>query len=72
MPKGKSLTPQEREEILRLSEQERWPTQEIAETLGVSRQTAYDHGVRGPGKEWNKVARWAAKNHERLFEELKR
>lgn len=72
MPRGKPLPQEIRDRILHLSSVEGWPTAEISATLGVSRQSAYDYGARGAGKEWNKVARWAIKNHRRLWEELQR
>lgn len=68
-----SLTPETVREIRRLSDEEGWPPGEIANHFGVSYDTIYAHLGKTPhGREWNKVARWAAKNHRALWEELKR
>lgn len=49
------------------------PPGEIAATVGVSYWTVNEHiGPTESGREWNKVARWAAKHHRALWEELQR
>lgn len=59
-------------EIKRLHEVEEWPPGEIAATLGLSYAGVYSHtGATKTGAEWNKVARWAASKHRKLWEELR-
>lgn len=68
-----SLPPEVIAEIHRRLEEDEWPPGEISATLGLNPSTVYGHlGATETGKQWNKVARWAAKNHQALWEELKR
>lgn len=51
---------------------EGWPVAEIAETLGVARTTVARHAPELKGsRDWNRIARWASKNHPKLWEELR-
>lgn len=67
-----TLTQEVRDEIRRLSVEEEWPPEEIANTLAVSYSTAYLWGVRGPGEEWSTVAHILAIKYPRLWRELRR
>lgn len=60
-------------EIHRLHDEEEWPPGEICATLGLDTKTVWRYlGSTETGRQWNAVARWAAKNHQQLWEELKR
>ena len=68
-----SLEPEVIAEIHRRLNEDEWPPGEISATLGINPSTVLAHtGPTKTGPEWNKVARWAAKNHQALWEELKR
>lgn len=68
---GEPATPEQMAEIRRLSEEEGWPPEEIAETLGVSYNAAIDYSIRGPGKEWSAIAARCAIKYRSLWDELR-
>ena len=65
-----NLSQEEIARIRHLSNVEEWPPGEIADTVGVSYYTVRHWAKRGPGQEWNKVARWCAAKYPHLYREL--
>lgn len=68
-----ALSPETIERIHYLIEVEQWPPAEVAATLGIHATTVHQHvGATQSGKDWNAVARWASRNHNKLWEELRK
>ncbi len=63
-----------RARIYELINVEEWPPGEVVATLGVSfesvRKFGQYTGYPQAGKDWNKIARWCARVHPRLYREL--
>ena len=65
------VSPEQRAEIRRLSEEEGWPAEEIMATLGVTRTAVDTYCVPGPGQEWRNTAARLALDHRALWNELR-
>lgn len=63
---------EQKAEIRRLSEEEQWPPEEIAETLGVSMWAIRQNVVKGPGDEWSATSSELSRKYPRLWRELMR
>jgi len=72
VPRAAANTPHDSATLTRIRElsDEGWPTGEISETLGLDYKLCSTHGNKHSGKEWNTVARWAARVHPELYREL--
>lgn len=66
------LSDETRERIRHLSEDEGWPPEEIAATLGLTYDAVCRWCIRGPGKEWRETAAVLAIKHRKLWTELRR
>lgn len=61
------------DEIIERATVDGWPRGEICDTLGLTRDQVRHWMPKTPhGRDWNKVARWAARHHRELYEELKK
>lgn len=77
VPKARNKKPNNKpsdeliEKMQKLATEDGWPPCELQATFGLSYKSVHRWcDTSQSGKEWNKVARWAALHHRELYEEL--